>query len=130
MSDNLRELDARFAREVLRCKVRAPVYASYGYECGCGSGVHADEESSRSALLPFTDSIGAAWLGVEEIQRKHCWRFCLLGGDKHMPYFQAEFFGHEDPRKNYGQRHAHELADHPAEAIVRACLAAVEAQRK
>jgi hypothetical protein len=92
---------------------------------------------------------------VEQIQKdRPGWRFSLLGGDVCFGYktdkkgkhvrkngslvvdkkkkaafgWRAEFFGHEDPSKDYGQRHASAGNYlHMNDAIIMACAQARKA---
>lgn len=58
----------------------------------------------------FTKTWKGMGLIIEKMHEKHPgWRFSLLGGDTRLGNrcfgWNAEFFGHEDPAKNFGQRH-------------------------
>lgn len=77
----------------------------------------------------YSGSIEAAWEIVEHVRSKHpYWRFCLLGGDKKFRGYKAEWFGHEDPKKDYGQRHADEYARTAPMAICLAFLKLIESR--
>ena len=78
-----------------------------------------------NSLPRFSTDIGAAWQVVEKVQADNPgWRFSLLGGDE--GWWNAEFFGHIDPTKNYGQRHSSEYAPTAPLAICLAALRALE----
>jgi len=102
-----------------------------------------------------TKNFNDAMTVVLELQKRNPgWRFSLLGGDMSMGYvrdadgwlvkdenedvivvesplvpfgWKAEFFGHEDPRKNCGQRHGE--GRHVSSPMIAICLAAVAANR-
>lgn len=144
MSDaELRELDARIHREVM------------GLECGwlegmmdyCSPLKHDGRAYSAVRIPRYSTDIAAAWSVVLEAQRQHPgWRFFLLGGDtcfgcvndspsegvdessRVMFHWRAEFFGEQNPRKNYGDRHGEASATVAPLAICMAALNAIEAR--
>lgn len=90
----------------------------------------------------YSTRMSAAWEVVEAVQTQHPgWRFSLTGGDTSFATvypstggirvdrerrvafgWHAEFFGHEDPEIDTGQRHGEAYARTPMAAI---CLAAL-----
>ena len=109
-----------------------------------GSGLFVGPAEAK----PYSTDIAAAWEVVAKVQRQNSgWRFSILGGDVSMGYlggdvyrgvdedsreafgWHAEFFGHIDPRLNYGQRHGEAYAETPALAICLAALAATDSTR-
>jgi len=112
--------------------------------------------ASCSPPPAYSTDLSAAWDVVMRVQALHeGWRFSLLGGDRTMGYrmnndgsfkrvgrkreivvvptsrcafgWRAEFFGHVDPRKNYGDRHG---GAHHMSAPMAIVLAALDAVRR
>lgn len=73
----------------------------------------------------YSTRLDAAFLIVDHLQRKHGWRFDLLGHEK--GYWHAQFFG--GPEDETGKRHGDQYAATPALAICAAALQAVEVIR-
>lgn len=150
-----RELDALVhlrlfgAWDDSRCRICGwPIGSLFDASKGCIPGncsmrpapaVRADEPS------PYSTDIAQAWRVVAEVQRRQPgWRFGLLGGDVTYGYrngkpsngvdrnsrvvfgWNAEFFGHVDPRFSTGERHGEAFAETPAHAICLAALSALE----
>jgi len=77
----------------------------------------------------------AYWQGfgdiIEQMQRlQPGWRFCLLGGDTDIEGesfgWRVEWFGHADPAKDDGRRHASARAETPFRAAAIAAILAVQ----
>jgi len=141
------EMDALVAEKAMGWRFRKDDAGCEEPECGWefpGGGWAFDEDSwpgvdASYDALPFSSNTAAAFEVVDCVQANHPgWRFSLLGGDGEdlgkgqlLPttagsgQWQAEFFGHADPKQNYGQRHGQAYADTRALAICRAALMAI-----
>jgi hypothetical protein len=134
MSDNeLRELDARFAREVLgtihdTCQCDGyPLEDWDGWRCdSCAATGSWGITAHDWEPLFYTRDLSAAWGGVDKVggffMLRNMPTRILDDGTRLEPYFTASF--------KMDMTWEGKDAPHPAEAIVRACLAAVEGQPK
>lgn len=102
------------------------------------------KDHGRCRLPSYSSNMLGAMRVVQRVQTLYPgWRFSLLGGDSSFDYqvigpdnylvdpenlnafgWRAAFFGHIDPTKNHGQRHADVWAETPEVAI---CMAAINA---
>ena len=136
MKEAGRELDALVAEKVMGFAVRR---GTLEYDGSVSVWMVFDDGSGGTLNpVPYSTDIAAAWQVVERIQQLNPgWRFGLIGGDMSMPFetmgktfggfygWHAEFFGHENPNENYGQRHGEARASTPTHAICLAALAAL-----
>jgi hypothetical protein len=118
MTDRLRRLDALFAERVLGCKVRWRELSDGEPECDCAVAAHDVKDERGDAigrLLPYTRSLDAAWEGA----KRGDWFIGVEGPFADSNVYLATI--HTD----CSETGFHEEADHPAEALVLACLRAV-----
>lgn len=127
MTPTNREIDAEVATKIMGWKREGNLWI------GVLNGQHHVENAEgiddiyqpEPAWSP-SSSISDAFTVVDQVQRMNPgWRFSLLGGDMQFGW-HAEFFGHSDPRLDYGQRHGTAYAATREMAICLAALAAVE----
>lgn len=132
MTDRLRKLDALFAARVLGCKTALLARDGEGVtliddpRCNCDPFQHCDDErmGDGANLLPYTRSLDAAWEGAKllgfpfYVDHQEC-------GDDHEGHIPANK-AIVDPSDtgDFDETNA-QVADHPAEALVLACLRAV-----
>lgn len=115
MQDRLRRLDALFAEKVLGLAVfedrGCMVYVSYS----------GGDYSSVDRLPPYTRSLDAAWEGVTKLQADGFNVVKLVSDSEwqaHQQYY-AVIYNDDEPTPDFT------YCDHPAEALVLACLRAV-----
>lgn len=121
MTDRLRRLDALFAEKVLGCnshEYEADVY------CACPNFDHNIDVEGHVALAHYTRSLDAAWEGAT--------RFAPIlltkPSTEWRAWIKVQWGDHIATPKGIGPCVMAEViarADHPAEALVLACLRAV-----
>jgi len=122
-TSRLRRLDALFAEKVLGCKILKD--DSGDFVCGCADAIdfpHGSKDGDGAPIWPeiraYTRSLDAAWEGMQQLhldysENRKIWDDT---GDGSKPY-GALIEGAKG--KGFAK------ADHPAEALVLACLRAV-----